>query len=257
MTMFCCGVRQSTAPPGVGQCHPGLTTRPHGDGTVKRQLGSGLSPCPDNALPRLQRDSATQPALGRPGFFEGPDKRQATWAAGLTDAFFCSGVAKNHIPDIKSLTCADDLSRCGVLGSVDAFTRQGGGAFPGVVGDGHEKERSRLEHASIRAAHRGADMKRAAQSTSGVGLIEYPARPRVRRHRSTVSPVTPLRRTGERGLRRCAACLASQVAPAAGGTVKHQLGSGLPPCPKTTLPRAQRDSATRLCSTFNRRFPHV
>ena len=64
--IFCCGVRRSTAPPGAGQCHPGLVTRPHAGGTVKHQLGSGLLPGAERTQPRAGGTVKRQLGSGLP-----------------------------------------------------------------------------------------------------------------------------------------------------------------------------------------------
>ena len=119
MTTLCCGVRESTGP---------------------------------------RRAGGHRRAAGQCHSVGGSDEREPRLAKGLTDAFFCSGVAEHHVPEIECSTRAGGFPDYGDRRIVGAVVTQ--------ASDGQEEE-SRLKHISIRVACRGWRMAQVGATASG------------------------------------------------------------------------------------------
>ncbi len=225
-------------------------------GTVKRQLGSGLSPHAQNALPRvLPRDSATRrccalrqstaprggtvkPQLGS-GFFRkgggGSYKRQPLLAKEVTGTSFAQITQKTMSETGFSLTWDGRLANDKCLRAVGAAVRAKDGQA--VAMDGQEEERNRVEGGDTRTARRRAGIVGSTDSTVFVGAKPQSRGPGVCDRRVAVKSERVRRvaiiseiawsASGSRG---------SEALRRAGGTVKQHLGSGQPPFREPTLP---------------------
>ncbi len=240
MTIPCSALRQSTARGG------GPPRR------IKQQLGSGLSPCPENALPRLlPRDSATRrmvtrqptapPSAGQchPGFTARPraggtvkpqlgsglaresggsNKRKPLLSKGLTGCFFGNSTKKTM--------------------SETRFVLTLGGPTPDT------------EHRWIAAtvAVRAMDGQEEAEATSWLEHRgAWPARRRIDMADSArIACVGPNSRGPVVCDRRVASVSQSAWCAPVGGdleSLRRAGGSRRPPSRKSTLPRLQWDSA--------------